>query len=214
MTDEENFTKNFSLPHMAVFYILARGGADYCRLRYNVGSGTEVKIEAEVDYKIPFAASDHESWLKEYKDKVTETKSFIMMGDGDSSLNWINKLKETYDHVYPNGTTAQTMQELCDEKDEMDENLEMFWEHNEDRVWFWNEEEEDHWKYSPVERAFFDSDDSRISIKNIPKKCRIADVIRFGVKCYKDQIQIEQPVEDSFLREVDEVELCQEVTNV
>jgi len=214
ITDEENFDKNFSLPHMAVFFIIAKQGATYCRLRYNVSAGTEVTIDSTVDYTTPFPASDKIAWEAEYKDKVTETKSFIMMGDGDSSLNWINKLKETYDHVYPNGTTAQTMQELCDEKDEMDENLEMFWEHNEDRVWFWNEEEEDHWKYSPVERAFFDSDDSRISIKNIPKKCRIADVIRFGVKCYKDQIQIEQPVEDSFLREVDEVELCQEVTNV
>lgn len=208
--DENNFNTNFSHPDWAIFFIIARGGATYCRVRHNIGPGIEVTIPTEVDYSIPFPASDKIAWEAEYKDKVTETKSFIMMGDGDSSLNWINKWRETHDHVYPNGTTAQTMQELCDEKDEMDENLEMFWDHNEDCVWFWNPEEEDHWKYSPVERAFFDSDDSRISVKNIPKECKIADVIRFGVKCYKEQMQqydstnIEVTREDSFMSEVEQ----------
>ena len=214
ITDEENFNKNFSLPHMAVFYILSRGGSDYCRLRYNVGAGTEVKIDSEIDYKVPFPASNHEEWKKEYDGKVSEAKYQFTFGDaGTNYRELMNKLHGDawpYEYQVEQANFPQpTIEEMCDEKDKMDENLEMFWDHNEDCVWFWNEEEEDHWKYSPVERAFFDADDSRISVKNIPKECKISEVIKFGYKCYRDQI--EQPVEDSFLREVEEVELCQEM---
>ena len=209
ITDEENFNKNFSLPHMAVFFIIAKQGATYCRLRYNVSAGTEVTIDSIVDYNIPFPASNHEEWLKEYKDKVTEQKYQFTIGDaGTNYRELMNKLHGEGGYGFQE-FEAQSIQEMCDEKDKMDENMEMFWDHNENCVWFWNDEEEDHWKYSPVERAFFDEDDSRISVKNIPKECKISEVIKFGYKCYKDQI--EQPVEDSFLREVEEVELCQEM---
>lgn len=215
VTDEENFQKNFSLPHMAVFFILAKLGATYCRLRYNVSAGTEVIITSEIDYKIAFPPSDHDAWKKEYEEKVSEVKyTYPMLGDaGTNYRELMNKLHGEGNFAFQD-FERKTIQELCDEKDEMDENLEMFWDHNEDCVWFWNEEEEDHWKYSPVERAFFDSDDSRISVKNIPKECKIADVIRFGVKCYKEQMEIEQPIEDSFLKEIEEIEPCEEMTNV
>lgn len=74
VADEENFQKNFSMSHMAVFFILARGGSSYTRLRYNVGSGTEVVIKSEIDYSVPFNASDFDAWKKEYDEKVTVRK--------------------------------------------------------------------------------------------------------------------------------------------
>jgi proteasome lid subunit RPN8/RPN11 len=202
--DEENFQKNFSLPNMAVFFILARGGASYTRLRYNVGAGTEVIINSMVDYTIPFASSNHEAWKQEYKDKVSEVKYQFTMGD--SGTNY----RELMDALHSKGTEGfkefetQRLQEMCDEKNEMDENLEMFWDHNEDCVWFYNEDEEDYWKYSPIERVFLDSDDSRISIKNLPSTCKPSEIIKFGFKCYKEQMEEDQTIEGSFLEEVDQ----------
>lgn len=220
IVDENNFNKNFSHPDWAIFFIIARGGSTYCRVRHNIGPGIEVTISTEIDYSHPFPASDHKAWDEEYKEKVTETKFvYPLMGDKENNYkDLMNKLHGNmwpYEHqVEQSNFTQPTIEELL-EKEEMDENLQMWWDQSEDCVWFYNDEEEDYWKYSPVERAFFDTDDSRISVKNVPKECKISEVIRFGVKCYKDQMQIydapEQPIEDSFLREVEEVELCQEM---
>jgi len=201
LVDEANFDKNFSHPACAIFYILARGGDSYTRMRFNTPPGIDVEIQSETDYSVPFPASDHESWKKEYEEKVSEVKyPIVMMGDGDSSLNWINKLRETYDHVYPNGTTAQTMQELCDEKDEMDENLEMFWCPKENVCWFWNEEEDDYWKYDPDSKRFYDENDNQVTFKNIPKECELSEIIRFAQENFN--------ATSSFLNETQDIEYC------
>jgi proteasome lid subunit RPN8/RPN11 len=201
LVDEANFDKNFSHPACAIFYILARGGDSYTRMRFNTPPGIDVEIQSETDYSVPFPASDHESWKKEYEEKVSEVKyPIVMIGDGDSSLNWINKLRETYDHVYPNGTTAQTMQELCDEKDEMDENLEMFWCPKENVCWFWNEEEDDYWKYDPDSKRFYDENDNQVTFKNIPKECELSEIIRFAQENFN--------ATSSFLNETQDIEYC------
>jgi len=83
-TDEQNFDKAFSHPHWAIFFILAKQGDTYARLRYNVGPGTEVLLDYCVDYSIPFVGSNHQEWDKEYKDKVTKTKPIIIINNKNS----------------------------------------------------------------------------------------------------------------------------------
>jgi proteasome lid subunit RPN8/RPN11 len=215
LVDEENFNKNFSLCDVAIFFIIAKGGDKYCRVRHNTGPGIEVTISTEIDYSCPFPASDKTAWEAEYKDKVTESKSFIMMGDGNSNFDWMKNWKKDPERLY--GKSQQTVGEILEsiqEKEEMDENLQMWWDQSEDCVWFYNNEEEDYWKYSPGEQAFFDHDDSRISVKNIPKECKIGDIIRFGNESFKQEYgsgvvaNNNEEISDSFLSEVEEVEPC------
>ena len=51
-------------------FVLARDGKSYARLRFNVGPGGQVVIPVEVDYSLPFGASDHGAWEAEYKANI------------------------------------------------------------------------------------------------------------------------------------------------
>jgi hypothetical protein len=44
----------------------------YCRLQFHVGPGGAVELPVEIDYRQPFAASDHAAWDAEYLAKVHE----------------------------------------------------------------------------------------------------------------------------------------------
>jgi proteasome lid subunit RPN8/RPN11 len=65
-TDEETFERVFGQMEWAVMFILAKGGQTYARLRFNAGPGGEIKIPVSVDFTGSFAASDQESWKREY----------------------------------------------------------------------------------------------------------------------------------------------------
>ena len=71
-TDEETFARVFGHCDWAVMFILARGGQTYCRLEHNVGPASAVELPVEVDYRQPFAASDHAAWLAQYQTNVVE----------------------------------------------------------------------------------------------------------------------------------------------
>jgi hypothetical protein len=66
-TDEETFTRAFCRCDWAVMGILSRDGATYARLRFSAGPSGEIRIPVEVDFALPFAASDPESWIAEYR---------------------------------------------------------------------------------------------------------------------------------------------------
>ena len=51
-------------------FILARRGQTYARLRFNVGPKGEVLVPVSVAYDLPFPASDHEAWLREYEQNI------------------------------------------------------------------------------------------------------------------------------------------------
>jgi len=70
MTDEDTFARVFGRTEWAVMFILARGGRSYARLRFHVGPGGDIELPVQVDYTRPFAASNHEAWLAEYKANV------------------------------------------------------------------------------------------------------------------------------------------------
>lgn len=69
-TDEETFTRVFRGCDWAVMFILARGGATYARLRFNVGPRGQDVIPVQIDYSVPFAASHEQSWLEEYNGNI------------------------------------------------------------------------------------------------------------------------------------------------
>ena len=69
-TDEETFARVFGSCDWAVMFILARGGQNYARLRFNVGPGGDLLVPVEVDFARPFAAADHDAWAVEYERNV------------------------------------------------------------------------------------------------------------------------------------------------
>lgn len=84
-TDEENFAKAFAHPNWAIMFIVAKEGDTYCRLKINVGPGVVKLLGVEIDWNIPFPASDHEGWDAEYDEKV-HAKKFRMTGkEGDKA---------------------------------------------------------------------------------------------------------------------------------
>jgi hypothetical protein len=51
-------------------FILARNGASYARLRFNVGPHGDTEIPVEVDYSRPFPGCDTDAWENEYLTNV------------------------------------------------------------------------------------------------------------------------------------------------
>jgi hypothetical protein len=72
--DEATFARVFGACDWAIMFILARGGATYCRLRFNAGPGGAIEIPTEVDFTQPFAASDHAAWVNEYARNIHPEK--------------------------------------------------------------------------------------------------------------------------------------------
>lgn len=73
-TDEENFKKNFSHPHWAVFFILADGGQTWCEVQFNVGPTCRVSCEHSVIYEGSFQGTNKKAWQEEYEKNVTKQK--------------------------------------------------------------------------------------------------------------------------------------------
>ena len=69
-TDEDTFDRVFGRCDWAVMCILARNDSTYARLRFNIGPGGEMLIPVEVDYSLPFGASDNPSWEAEYRANI------------------------------------------------------------------------------------------------------------------------------------------------
>ncbi|WP_148080352.1 hypothetical protein [Roseimaritima ulvae] len=75
-TDEETFDRCFGATDWAVMFILARCGATYGRLRLTAGPGAEVSLQHGIDYSMPFASADHDSWEAEYQRTVSVLDPF------------------------------------------------------------------------------------------------------------------------------------------
>jgi len=64
--DEETFDRVFGSCDWAVMFIVARGGATYCRLRFSTGPGGSFQIPVEIDFERDFASSNFDAWSREY----------------------------------------------------------------------------------------------------------------------------------------------------
>ena len=80
-TDEQTFARVFGSCDWAVMGILARGGASYARLRFTAGPGGSIRIAVEVEFSVPFAASDEENWRAEYRRCVQAVPDLVWQGD-------------------------------------------------------------------------------------------------------------------------------------
>ncbi|MHB1156042.1 MAG: hypothetical protein ACYC26_04295 [Phycisphaerales bacterium] len=69
-TDEQTFARVFGCCDWAVMFILACEGNTYARLRFNIGPGGSMLIPVEVDYSLPFDASNFQGWEKEYGENI------------------------------------------------------------------------------------------------------------------------------------------------
>jgi hypothetical protein len=72
LTDEQTFQRAFGQTDWAVMFILANGGQTYCRLQYHVGPEGSMEPEIEVDFRQPFAGSDHPAWEAAYRSLIHE----------------------------------------------------------------------------------------------------------------------------------------------
>ncbi len=69
-TDELTFERVFGQADWAVMFVLAREGAAYARLRFNVGPGADVELSTEIDFTRQFEGSDRENWRREFDENV------------------------------------------------------------------------------------------------------------------------------------------------
>jgi proteasome lid subunit RPN8/RPN11 len=69
-TDEQTFARVFGSCNWAVMFILARGGATYARLRFNLPPAAQVRLPVEVLFAREFAASDQQTWIAEYEQNI------------------------------------------------------------------------------------------------------------------------------------------------
>lgn len=86
-TDEETFARVFGSCDWALMFILARNGATYARLQWNVGPRGAIELPVTVDYAQPFAASNACAWQDEY-DRCVMPMDFLMLADlGSYAVN-------------------------------------------------------------------------------------------------------------------------------
>jgi proteasome lid subunit RPN8/RPN11 len=71
-TDEETFARVFGNCSWAIMFILAKGGATYCRTAFNMGPGGSLVGESQIDFTALFPESDHLAWQEEYDRHVVE----------------------------------------------------------------------------------------------------------------------------------------------
>lgn len=71
--DESTFARAFGRCDWSMMMILARSGDTYARLHFCAGPGGDLEIPVDVDFSVPFAGSDHESWDAEYVRNVHAT---------------------------------------------------------------------------------------------------------------------------------------------
>lgn len=77
-TDEGTFARVFGRTEWAVIFITARGGQTYARMQFHVGPGGSLLLPVEVDYRRPFAGSDHAGWQAEYLANVQARDLFAL----------------------------------------------------------------------------------------------------------------------------------------
>jgi hypothetical protein len=87
-TDEETFKKHFSDPDWSVMLILAKGGAWYARLRFNIGPGGSMEVPVEIDWDEEFPESNQAEWFREYELNVTERKVIVRPFAHPNAATW------------------------------------------------------------------------------------------------------------------------------
>ncbi len=78
--DDARFDRLFGQYDWAVMSIVARSGASYSRLQFNVGPRATKRLRTCVDYGSQFRGADHVRWLNEYVRTVQVLDLFVNCG--------------------------------------------------------------------------------------------------------------------------------------
>jgi len=111
-TDEDTFSEIFGASPWAVMGILAKGGQTYARLSVNNTWRATVELNMRPDWSLPFAASDHEAWDKEYADYVTEEVVVVT-----KKWDWSKKTIATKPYYAPHYNSLEWL--VCGQCEEM-----------------------------------------------------------------------------------------------
>lgn len=99
--DEETFARVFGRTDWAVMAIVACGGQSSARLRFQAGPGGALQLPLEVDFQIPFAASDHAAWTEEY-DRCVQATEKILFAEDPFLQPWLPEDDACFDLPRPN----------------------------------------------------------------------------------------------------------------
>jgi hypothetical protein len=72
-------------------FILAREGATYARIRFNVGPSADVELSTEIDFAHQFDRCDHESWRNEYDENVAT----VLLGRPSTPIRQLQREQPT-----------------------------------------------------------------------------------------------------------------------
>jgi len=130
-TDEDTFQRVFGSCDWAVMFVLARGGKTYARLRFNIGPGGQSMVPVEVDYSVPFPASDFQGWQAEYDAHIQPELLFgAIPGTGagsgwesDDFVAWSNRRNQELDLPRGEAELLDDQEWLAEELDALDEAL-------------------------------------------------------------------------------------------
>lgn len=167
-TDEKNFVKAFSHPNWAIMFIIANGGATYCRMKINVAPGVVKKIKVAVDWQIPFSGTDVKEWEKEYKAKVHESITKMRMTGNEGMMSLDDPLWSRELDKYIIGIEAQTTNRLDSE-----EEIDCFWD-DQGCVEYWDNDDGGVWySYDPAKNEWYmqisDPDEKEFDLEEISK---------------------------------------------
>jgi hypothetical protein len=87
--DEETFQRVFSPCDWAVMFILARGGQAFAELSWRHGGPASIRLGTKVDFRQPFASSDHVRWQDEYH-RLVETHTEFDQRLMDFEDDWMS----------------------------------------------------------------------------------------------------------------------------
>lgn len=177
--DETNFRKAFSRPDWAIMLIVAQDDSVYCRLKLNIGPGTEKLLKVQVDFSQNFRASDHQAWTEEYQKKVIK-QQFLMTGEHKaiselaSEENRLFRDYESFNDPFADLTNYPLQ----------DTDLDCNWDYN-GHVTYYNDDNGTWYVYDPVEQKWYIEsllDDEEITEIQTPNEPWVAEVVKWAEK--------------------------------
>lgn len=172
-TDETNFVKAFSHPNWAIMFIIANGGATYCRMKINVGPGVVKEIKVAVDWRIPFCGTKEQEWEKEYKAKVHKYIPKMRMTGKESLLDEPLWCRESHDIGATVGNLEAKTTERLDSEEEIgcfwnDQGCVEYWDCDDGGVWYFYYPAENKWYVQVCDDEEVECDLEAISRPNKP----------------------------------------------
>ena len=144
-TDEQTFARVFGQCNWAVMFILARGGATYARLRFNLPPAGQMRLPVEVQFATPFVASNHEAWMAEYEQNIfpetfvlPSTPSVTITQQSGAGLHTVAAAAEAFNGLPGYAWDADSLMEHMQQMDVLER--ERFWDEVVTRPELWGED--------------------------------------------------------------------------